>query len=120
MGILADFLAAAPVRRVVVVDSSGNDANPVKKFDWSSAQAVPFTATSARSAAINATEVSVSMSSAGWLRFGPAGSVTAGAGVAGSVYRGAGGPFFFQINSGEAVAVVRATADGVLAVHPIT
>lgn len=116
---LAGFLATAPVRRVVAVNSAGLDASPVKKYDWAAGQVAAIGASSARTGAVNATEVAISVSTGAWVRFGTAGAVTAVHGGAGSMYLAAGGPYNFQFTSGEAVACIHSTGTGHLSVHPV-
>jgi hypothetical protein len=117
---LADFLAAAPVRRVVAVNEAGEYAGAVRKLDWLNGAVVAISGTSAKTGAIAATEVALTTSQGCWIKFGVAASVTAVTGGAGCMYIDPGMcPVYLQFTSGQAVAAIHNSGTGYLSVIPV-
>ena len=85
---------------------------------WASGQHVVTSATSAKTTAITGTEVMISLSADAYIRIGTAESVVATKGAA-SLFLPKGGPYTFQLTSGEAVAVIRDTGAGVMSAVPV-
>lgn len=85
---------------------------------WASGQHVVTSATSAKTTAITGTEVMISLSADAYIRIGTAASVVATKGAA-SMFLPKGGPYTFQLTSGEAVAVIMDTAAGVMSAVPV-
>jgi hypothetical protein len=85
---------------------------------WASGQHVVVGAATAKTTAITGTEVMISLSSDAYVRIGTQASVVATKG-AGSMFLKAGGPYTFQLTSGEGVAVIQDSAAGVMSVVPV-
>lgn len=117
---LSDFLAVAPVRRVVAVNESGGYAGAVRKLDWANGKVAAVGATSAKTAAVVATEVAITTSTGAWITFGPAASVVAVHGGAGCMYVDPGMcPVYLQFTSGQAVAAIHSSGTGHISVLPV-
>lgn len=86
---------------------------------WATGQHVAIGATSAKTAAITGTEALITVSTDCFISIGTQSTVTATAG-AGSMFLAKGGPYLFQITSGQGVAVIQASAAGTMSVLPVT
>lgn len=85
---------------------------------WATGQHVVTSATSAKTAAITGTEVMISLSADAYINIGTQSSITATKG-AGSMFLAKGGPYTFQITSGQGVAVIMDSAAGVMSAVPV-
>jgi hypothetical protein len=85
---------------------------------WASGQTFTTSTTTARSSAITGTEVMISTDVDAYINIGTAGSVTATVG-AGSLFVAKGGPYTFQITSGQAVAAILASGTGRITLLPV-
>jgi hypothetical protein len=85
---------------------------------WASGQTFTTSTTSARSSAITGTEVMISTDVDAYINIGTSGSVTATVG-AGSLFIAKGGPYTFQITTGQAVAAILASGTGRITLLPV-
>ena len=85
---------------------------------WASGQTFTTSTTSARSSAITGTEVMISTDVDAYINIGTSGSVTATVG-AGSLFVAKGGPYTFQITTGQAVAAILASGTGRITLLPV-
>lgn len=106
--------AAVPVSLSAVPKLGSTSRVPV----WASGQHVVTSATTAKTAAITGTEVLISLSTDAYINIGTQASVVATKG-AGSMFLKAGGPYLFQITSGQGVAAIMDTTAGVMSVLPV-
>lgn len=143
----AEVIARSPYCRATLVDADGNPASaggggvgltdaqlratpvpvsltPAKLTTttrlpvWASGQHVVTSATTAKTAAITGTEVMISLSQDAYIKIDTQATVVATKG-AGSMFLKAGGPYTFQITSGQGVAVIMDTAAGVMSAVPV-
>lgn len=85
---------------------------------WASGQHVVTSATSAKTTAITGTEVLITASADCYINIGTQSSVVATKG-AGSMFIAKGGPYLFQITSGQGVAAIQDVAAGTVSVIPV-
>lgn len=107
----------------VLVDTSGRIipsklGTTTRTPVWASGQSFTTSTTSARSSAITGTEVMISTDADAYINIGTAGAVTATVG-AGSMFIAKGGPYTFQIATGQAVAAILSTGTGRVTVLPV-
>jgi len=85
---------------------------------WASGQSFTTSTTSARGTAITGTEVMISTDADCYVNIGVAASVTATVG-AGSMFIAKGGPYTFQITTGQGVAAILASGTGRVTLLPV-
>lgn len=85
---------------------------------WASGQHVVTSATSAKTTAITGTEVMITLSQDAYINIGTQSTITATKG-AGSMFLKAGGPYTFQITSGQGVAVIMDSTAGIMSAVPV-
>lgn len=85
---------------------------------WASGQSFTTSTTTARGTAITGTEVMISTDADAYINIGTAGAVNATVG-AGSMFIAKGGPYTFQITSGQAVAAILSTGTGRVTLLPV-
>lgn len=85
---------------------------------WATGQVLTTSATSAASTAITGTEVMISCTQDCWIKIGAA-TPTAAKDTAGSMFLAKGGPYTFQMTTGQLVAAVQDSAAGKVSILPV-
>lgn len=85
---------------------------------WATGQVLTTSATSTASTAITGTEVMISCTTDTWVKIGAA-TPTAAKDTAGSMFLAKGGPYTFQLTSGQLVAAVQDSAAGKVSILPV-
>lgn len=123
----ADLLTRAPLRRTLAVNADGTPAaggassklNTTTRLPlWATGQHVVVGAATAKTTAITGTEVMITLSTDAYIRIGTQATIAATKGAQ-SMFLPKGGPYTFQLATGEGVAVIQDTAAGIMSVVPV-
>lgn len=117
-GALGAGTAAGAMRVTYASDGATVPVKTSRLPLWATGQVLTTSATSAATTAITGTEVLISTTADIWIKIGAATPVAALA-TAGSMFLEKGGPYLFQITSGQMVAAVQDVAAGKVSVVPV-